>query len=156
VKKVMESFSKEGIGPLMGHTGKALSRRMDKNLAAAGFDLNVLQVVLLKHVHMTEGVNQQTLTDYMFIDKTSMTRHIDALEKKNLVTRVPDKTDRRQKMIFLTKQGKELLEPLVQVALKTQGEATQGIDKQELAMFKAVLQKIRVNLCDNDLDNRCT
>jgi len=129
---------------------------MDKNLAAAGFDLNVLQVVLLKHVHMTEGVNQQTLTDYMFIDKTSMTRHIDALEKKNLVTRVPDKTDRRQKMIFLTKQGKELLEPLVQVALKTQGEATQGIDKQELAMFKAVLQKIRVNLCDNDLDNRCT
>ncbi len=144
--KAFESFAKEGIGPLMGLTGKAMRQRMDRNLAEDGIDLNTLQMVLLEHVDLSEGVNQQTLTDHMLIDKTSMTRYIDALEKKNLVTRVPDKADRRQKMIYLTNQGKQLLDPVMQVILKTQQEATQGIDKQALETFRQVLKQIRANL----------
>ncbi len=155
MKKETEAFVREGIGPLMGQTGKAMRCRMDKNLAEAGIDLNTLQMVLLKHVDMSEGVNQQTLTGHMFIDKTSMTRQIDALEKKNLVTRVPDKADRRQKMIYLTNQGKQILEPVIQVALKTQREATQGIGKQALETFKEVLRQIRANLGSTESDDLC-
>jgi DNA-binding MarR family transcriptional regulator len=150
-----EALLREGIGPLMGQTGKAMRCRMDKNLAEAGIDLNTLQMVLLKHVDMSEGVNQQTLTAHMFIDKTSMTRQIDALEKKNLVTRVPDRADRRQKMIYLTNQGKQILKPVIQVALKTEDEATQGIDKQELETFRKVLKQVRVNLDDTGYDDPC-
>jgi len=139
-----------GVGQSMGMTGKVIRRRMDRNLAEAGFNLNTPQVVLLKHIDLEEGVSQQTLTDHLFLDKTTMTRYIDILEERGLVKRVPDKADRRQKMIFLTDRGKRLLEPLARSERKTERETIRGIDKGDLETFRRVLRQIRANLDSPD------
>lgn len=146
--KKAEALARDSVGHLIGQTGKAVRRRMDHNLVEAGVDLNTPQMVLMEHIDMEEGVNQQTLTDHLCLDKTTVTRYIDVLEQKNLVTRVPDRSDRRQNMIYLTQPGKQLLGRLEKAVLKTQHEATQGIDTQELATFRKVLHQIRVNLGD--------
>src|SRR3954463_12491546 len=53
-----------------------------------------------------DGVNQQELADVVVKDKSSMTYLIDNLVKRNLVTRVEDEIDRRNKRICLTAEGK--------------------------------------------------
>ena len=52
------------------------------------------------------GQFQQQLADGSYKDKTTLTRQIDGLEKRNLIVRVPDKIDRRQKRGYLTNKGK--------------------------------------------------
>jgi DNA-binding MarR family transcriptional regulator len=130
----------------MGMTGKAMRCRLDRNLAAAGSDLTAPQFILLKHVDIEEGVNQQTLTDHMFLDKTTVTRFIDALEAKNLVVRVPDKADRRQNMIYLTNEAKKIIGPLMKVVERTEKEALQGIAAERVNVCKEVLKQIQRNL----------
>ncbi len=139
-------WHENALGRLIGLAGRAMRGCLDYNLAQAGYDLSAEHMILLGILRDHEGVNQQTLTEYMFRDKTATTRWIDFLEEKKLVVRVPDKTDRRQKMIFLTREGKEMIEGLKQIGRLTEKDALQGIDPKEVAVCKKVLKRIRMNL----------
>ena len=143
-----KAMFRNALGRLIGETGKALAMKLEKNVTEAGFDLSAPQVILLAHIEEAEGINQQTLTNHLARDKTAITRCIDSLEEKNLVVRVPDKTDRRQNMIYLTQKGKEAVPELIKMAQKTDAEAIQGIPPQEVDTIKEVLRKIQKNLTE--------
>jgi DNA-binding MarR family transcriptional regulator len=68
------------------------------------------------------------------------------MEKRNLVVRVPDKLDRRQKLIYLTSKGKEMQDELIRLAQSISTEAEQGIDKEKLRIFREVLNEIYRNV----------
>ena len=68
------------------------------------------------------------------------------MEKRDLVVRIPDKLDRRQKLIYLTDKGKRLREKSMEVAKKMSLEAQQGIESEHLDVFRDVLTKIHGNL----------
>lgn len=131
---------------LIGMAGRTVRHRLDHNLSRAGYDLSAMHMLLLGFLCEHEGVNQQTLTEHMFRDKTATTRWIDFLESKDLVVRVPDKTDRRQKMVFMTMRGKELVKELLQIVWLTEKEALQDIDPQQIDICKEVLKQVRRNL----------
>ncbi len=134
------------FGRLMGMAGRSFRSSLDQNLAQAGHDISAMHMLLLGYLCENEGVNQQTLTECMFRDKTATTRWIDFLETEDLVVRVPDKADRRQKMIFLTKKGRGMAVELMRVVWKTEEDALQGIEPQKIAICKEVLKQVRVNL----------
>lgn len=134
------------LGHQIGITGRAFRRRLERNLAMNGSDLSAEHMMLLGFLSVREGVNQQEVTDHMFRDKTATTRWIDALEAKNLVARVPDKADRRQKLIFLTKQGRVAVEGLKKVIQATEDDALQGVDPQHITVCRNVLRQVRTNL----------
>ena len=74
-----------------------------------------------------------------------MTRLIDNMEKHSLVVRIPDKSDRRQKLIYLTKKGQDLQEKLVIVIQKTLLEAQKSIKIKNIETCKSVLHQIYEN-----------
>ena len=135
-----------GFGRLIGMAGRSVRSSLDQNLAQAGYDISAMHMLLLGYLCENEGVNQQTLTKYMFRDKTATTRWIDFLEAKDLVVRIPDKTDRRQKLIYLTKKGRKMGEELMRIVLKTEEDALQGIEPRKVATCKEVLMQVRGNL----------
>jgi len=137
---------KNGFGRLIGMAGRSVRNRLDYNLAQAGYDHSAMHMLLLGFLCENEGVNQQTLTEHMFRDKTATTRWIDYLEDRDLVVRVLDKKDRRQKMIFLTKKGRRVVEESLQMVWLTEKQALQGIDPQEVTICKEVLKQVRRNL----------
>jgi DNA-binding MarR family transcriptional regulator len=59
-----------------------------------------------------DGVNQQEIADLTLRDKSSMTYLLDNLVKRKMVKRVEDESDRRNKLIYLTKEGNDLKEQL--------------------------------------------
>ena len=93
-----------------------------------------------------DGQRQQDLADLVHKDKTSITRTIDGMEKRNLVVRIPDRLDRRQKLIYLTDKGKRLREELMRIVREISLEAEKGIKPEDLDVFKGVLAGIRENL----------
>ncbi len=144
--KIIKDPNENVLGRVIGLTGQAMKLLEDKNLAAAKFDLRLEHIILLRTILENEGINQQEITLFMFKDKTTITRWIDYLEKNNLVLRIPDKQDRRQNMVYLTNEAKELLPRFVKVAQKTEKEATEGIPAKDIQICKDVLKQVRINL----------
>lgn len=146
----MEKTIKDPLENILGRTiglaAHAMKLLMDKNLAAANLELRLEHIILLRTIYENEGMNQQEITFCMFRDKTAITRWIDYLEKKNLVLRVPDKHNRRQNMIFLTNEAKELFPKFLEVAKLSEKEAIEGIAAKDVQVCKKVLKKIRGNL----------
>ena len=136
------------LGRLMGLAGRVMIGQYDHNLTEAGCDLSAEQAILLNHILYQQGASQQVFTDFLFRDKTYVTRLIDALEEKNLVVRVQDKADRRQNSIFLTSKGKRTVEATLKLALMTQRQAIRGIDPKRVDVCKQVLAQVYRNLIE--------
>ena len=75
-----------------------------------------------------------------------MTRMIDGLERRNLVVRVPDKTDGRNKLVYLTHEGRRITEDLDEHAGKFEARAFAGLTDKELAEVARVLEQVSRNL----------
>jgi DNA-binding MarR family transcriptional regulator len=63
-----------------------------------------------------DGINQQEIADRVQKNKASLTPLLDNLSKRNLVVRNEDPSDRRNKIISLTEEGREYeahIQPLI-------------------------------------------
>ncbi|HEU4555742.1 MAG TPA: MarR family transcriptional regulator, partial [Chitinophaga sp.] len=72
------------------------------------FDISFELLEVLVFLWRQDGVNQQEIADFIIKDKSSTTYLIDNLVKRNLVLRAADENDRRNKLIFLTREGRQL------------------------------------------------
>ena len=68
------------------------------------------------------------------------------MERNNIVVRVPDERDRRNKRIFLTHKGRKLQGVLLPHTKSVLQEATSGIPAADLDICKQVLSKMYENL----------
>ena len=143
--------SKEPLGPMLTRTSRAVGNMLQKMFLKAGHDVSPDEWAILANLSMLcDGQFQQQLADRTFKDKAAVTRLIDGLEKKWLVKRVPDVTDRRQKKIFLTKKSSELVMNLLPVAKQAQLKGQRGIDPEHLEIFKSVLKQIFKNAGESE------
>lgn len=93
-----------------------------------------------------DGINQQEIADKTLRDKSSMTYLIDNLTKRDMVTRVEDENDRRNKLIYLTAEGKRLQEQLNPWIAEVYEMATANLSITDLKMSAALLDKMISNL----------
>ena len=91
-------------------------------------------------------MTQQALCSLTLKDKPSMTRLIDNLEKRNLVTRVSDHNDRRINLIHLTDAGMALQAKATEIVQKIASKTLNNISDEELNVCRVVLKKIMTNL----------
>ena len=93
-----------------------------------------------------DGINQQEITNITVKDKASMTYLIDNLTKRNLVKRQEDVNDRRNKLIFLTEQGKLLknkIQPFIDEMYQVSGK---NIEIVMLKECMEILDTVETNL----------
>ena len=93
-----------------------LRRMFQVKLKEAGISISfeVLEVIKILDTH--DGINQQEIADLLFKDKSSMTYLIDNMVKAGWATRREDESDRRNKLIHLTAQAREMRLKLVPLA----------------------------------------
>lgn len=83
---------------------QAIQRVLKRNKIEITFEM--LQV--MHCLWITEGVSQQYLAEKTVKDKACLTNLINNLEKKNWVLRREDLSDKRNRLVFLTDEGKAL------------------------------------------------
>lgn len=89
-----------------------------------------------------DGYNQLLLGQEMNIDKASMVKFIDGLEKEELVERKVDPNDRRAKLISLTSKGKRVQKKLIEVHSKLEEEVFGNFSSSEKEMLKEVMPRV--------------
>lgn len=134
------------FGRTVGMTAKAFRKSVSRHLAESGEDISVDQFVALMNLLVRDGLYHQEVAELVDRDKTATTRIVDALEGRNLVVRVPDEDDRRQKKIHLTPEGKQTCHRLGRVAEATQTGALADIEPERLDTCREVLKQVLENL----------
>ena len=131
---------------LTGKISTAINRTFLRAFANKGIEITTEQWSVLACLWKKDKVTQQELCDLTSKDKPSMTRLIDKLEKRNLVTRVSDHNDRRTNLIHLTNAGNDLQLKATEIVQQVATKTLNHITEEELNPSRIVLKKIMANL----------
>jgi DNA-binding MarR family transcriptional regulator len=133
---------------LTNRVGRLLSNEVRKRLEQEEDvqDLQPHHISILVDLWLQDGVRQQDLAVSTIKDKATITRILDFLERQNLVVRVTDRVDKRNKRIYLTYEGKKMKHQLVPHAESVVHEAGKGISEEELNICRKVLVRVYNNL----------
>ncbi len=141
--------SEISLGMLIGQVHRLSTKRFVQNSHKYGLEISLDQWLVLGPVWKNEGISQKDISEYCGKDKTSVTKIIDTLEKKNLVVRVTDQLDHRVKRVVLSNKGKDLFLSALPVMAQTRDELRNGISDNEIESLKIILNKIYKNLNAN-------
>ena len=93
-----------------------------------------------------DGVNQQVIADITLRDKSAMTYLVDNLMKRKMIRREEDAKDRRNKLIFLTPEGRQLQHTLQPWVAEMYDRATANMDADALIAGKDIIENMIKNL----------
>lgn len=89
-------------------TQSSYRQLIQQKMKEYGINLSFEMLHVLRTLDRSGKVNQQELANLSFKDKSSLSYLIKNLEKKQLIYRQEDGTDKRSKLVMLTPKGKEL------------------------------------------------
>ncbi|MHC1778705.1 MAG: MarR family winged helix-turn-helix transcriptional regulator [Bacteroidales bacterium] len=111
-----------------------------------GFNLTPEQFLVMDTLWDDGVLSQQQIADIIIKDKNSVTKLIDALEKKGLVIRKTDEQDRRLNKIHLTEKAVSIKESITIIAIESTDKIIKDIPKEDLINFIKVLNKMSNNM----------
>ncbi|MGI4020646.1 MAG: MarR family winged helix-turn-helix transcriptional regulator [Janthinobacterium lividum] len=111
-----------------------------------GVNITFEMLEVLSFLWKKDGANQQEIADMTLRDKSSMTYLIDNLVKRNMVKRVEDENDRRNKLIFLTNEAKALKEQLHPWVAEVYEKATVNINADTIEAAQDLISAMVKNL----------
>jgi len=105
--------------------------------------LQVIRVLWKK-----DGVKQQEIADAVSKDKVSIVYLLDNMTKRGLLERREDNSDRRNKIIVLTAEGRKI-QGIVETGLnEVIAEAVRNVSKDDLVKATAIFQTITKTLLE--------
>jgi len=134
------------LGRSMSEMKYHLRRQIQEKIRDHGLDISFELIEILSFLWRKDGINQQELADLAIKDKSSMTYLIDGLVKRNLVTRLEDEKDRRNKLVLLTREGKQLQKKLHPWVIEAYRNASSGITAAEISKSLLLVKKMNENI----------
>lgn len=104
-------------------------------------DLTTQQVWLLAELPKEGGAPIGSLADAMQCHSSNVTGMVDRLETRGLVTRQPDSSDRRVKLVALTPTGQALRGKLMEIARRPPEALVERLDAEQLQTLSELLAK---------------
>lgn len=138
-------LSKE-IAVELNLTGCKLKQFLAAKLRANNVPLTPEQFMLIDLLWNQGPMSQQQLADQMQKDKNSVTKLVDAIEKKGFVVRKQNIMDRRSNTLVLTEKALELKPDAKQKGIDILDQMLEGISETELLSFLITLKKLNRNM----------
>ena len=127
-------------------TGCRLKQYIATMLRQQDVPLTPEQFMLIDLLWNQGEMSQQELADQMHKDKNSVTRLVDAIERKGFVVRRQNTSDRRSNTLVLTEQAEKLKADAKQKGISILDKMLEGNSEDELRTFLTTLRKLSLNM----------
>ncbi len=134
----------QNIGYLLSDSGRLLRKTLDERVRDLG--LTSVQARLLLSLVKFPDNNQAFYAERIEVEPITLTRMVDRMEEAGWVERVADPTDRRARLLHLTDQSREIVEPLRKTVETMVNDMAEGFTPQERDVLARLLGKISANL----------
>ncbi|MFF5407325.1 MarR family winged helix-turn-helix transcriptional regulator [Streptomyces misionensis] len=138
------------IGRLFRLTN-ALDQRLRPPFAAAELgsgDFDVLAA--LRRAGAPYSLSAGELSRTVLVTTGAITKRVDRLEARGLVSRSVDRSDSRGRLITLTPEGVELTDELIAVHLDNQRRLLAGLSADEQTQLAGLLGRLALTLASDD------
>ncbi len=138
-------LSKE-IAVELNLTGCKMKQFLAAKLRKNGVPLTPEQFMLIDLLWNEGEMTQQQLADQLQKDKNSVTKLVDAIERKGFVIREQNPQDRRANTLVLTEKANLLKPGAKQKGISILDQMLEGISEEELRTFLVTLKKLNRNM----------
>lgn len=135
---IMNSF-----GFLSFKLGEALEENLEKYISEK-FQMKSREVGIMIAVK-EKKLSQIQIGQILKLDKNSVRFFIDGLEERNYVYREKNPENRRENLICLTEQGRNLAEELLKTLSISENEVLNVLSLEEKELLKSILKKVYEN-----------
>jgi DNA-binding MarR family transcriptional regulator len=136
----------QSLGYLTGVASRLLSNLLAVRLHEAGIDMTAEQwgaiIVLLNSEPMTQG----QLGERLHLEKSSVSRLTNGLERRGWIERTTGPKDNRQRIVTPTPKALETAERCATIARTILEEAQRGMAEDEVLVLRSLLSRTIKNL----------
>lgn len=108
--------------------------------------LHIGQDQLLCNLSKADGPTQTEISEQLNCEPPTIANMVKTLENYGFIHRERDERDGRVNRVYLSAEGKEMIDPIKHVWTKQQDVLVDGMSDDELQTLKHLLQKMADNL----------
>jgi DNA-binding MarR family transcriptional regulator len=142
----MKGHYENYVAPWLGKTMKMIDHRLEELLEEHHIDITNMQFAVLKTVARQEGISQNKLAMFADRDKSSLTRMIATLERKDYVRREASREDKRVNAVYITDRGKEIIRIAAPLLNRFALQVEEGLSEEEINTTIKIMKKIQDNM----------
>lgn len=136
----------QSLGYLTGVASRLLSNLLAQHLREAGIDLTAEQWGAIIVLHNGEAMTQGQIGERLQLEKSSVSRLINGLERRGWIARTQDPNDSRQRIVTLTPMALETAERCATIARAILEEAQRDLTGEEMLILRSLLSRTISNL----------
>ena len=139
----MENIKCETLGSYISQIHRKSNSFITKKLSKYGIGSG--QYMFLIKLYKQDGINQESLSESLFIDKGTTARAIKKLEEEGLIYRVKDENDKRAYEVYLTDKAKDIKEEVFRILAEVENMITFNLTTEQKGDIIKILKKISTN-----------
>jgi DNA-binding MarR family transcriptional regulator len=136
----------ETVGYLVAMVRRRLNLLYSEALRPLG--VTTRQCGVLMRLWREDGQTVDALVASLYTDQSSLSRVVDRMVKAGLVTRRPDRQDRRARRISLTQKGRALERQVKRIEDQVERRMLEGLSHAEIERIQGGLRKLLANLAE--------
>jgi DNA-binding MarR family transcriptional regulator len=140
------SAMEQSLGFLIASTMTRIRILMLRKIKEYGYEVTPEQGHVLNTIGEFEGISQSEIAERTMKDKPTITRILDILEKKKLISRKSDTGDRRAYKIYLTGSGREKIAMFTKIIAEVDRKAFMGLEDGDIRKLEEILRAVRANV----------
>jgi DNA-binding MarR family transcriptional regulator len=135
-KVILLSMEREALDNII------FEQTFQKKIAGKFKELSKNQPMVIKIIGIQGEIMPSTLGEYTGMDKSSLTRMVDDLEKKGIVFRKTDPEDRRKVLVSLTEKGLNCYNELTEITVDMADKILKFVDQKDVEDYVQSLENI--------------
>lgn len=132
------------LGFLLADINRLARREFDRRVRPLG--LTRAQWLFLFHLEREPGMTQSELAEHLQMEKISVSRQADRLQRAGWIERRDSRADRRAYHLYLTPRAARIVEKLDAAATRLRTDYLRGVPLARRSALVADLARIKANL----------
>ncbi|MDD2290908.1 MAG: MarR family winged helix-turn-helix transcriptional regulator [Aliarcobacter sp.] len=132
----------KSLGFKINQTANKLNNKYNQLLQS--FDIAPEQRATLEIIKYEADVNQTKIANILGKDKTTISRTLNTLENKNLITK--SQIDKRTNLIQLTQKGEDILNNSFSSVKDFRKKLTSNLSEEEINQLVSLLEKVALSV----------
>lgn len=138
----------KALGFLFERTTRTIKLNFHQLFKENNVDITPEQWVVLDILNKEGILSQKEIADHSFKDAPSISRILNNLKKRDLITRSTQKSDKRVSSVCLTQKGMELIKKMLPKVAELRNRGINEIDPENIQILIETMDKIFSNYND--------
>ncbi len=130
----------------IGYTSRLMSNCINRIASVRGLDVSYGQMPIMMMLRARETCPQNDIVKAVMKEKATVTRLINSMEKKGLVSKRKNPDDKRNNLISLTQKGKALMDDLQPLLENFNKQVRTGLPEEDIQYFDRIIRKVQQNI----------